>query len=103
MSAKTGLTGMVLDRRAFLGGAGFAAGAVVATSLVPLSAVHALSADLPVTSSALPPGDTWQGHVDDACGHWPPYSHPIPYGRPAFDAPALTAADVDPIDHIFLV
>ena len=81
----------VLDRRAFLGGMGFAAGAVVATSLVPLSVVH-----------ALPSGEvqgTW--HVDDMCGHWPPYSHPIGYGHVATEAASLMA-HADPIDHIFL-
>ena len=91
------LTGLVLDRRAFLGGAGFAAGAVVATALVPLSVVHALPGSIQL-AAAEPSGF---GHVDDACGHWPPYSHPIPYGRPAEGASIL--AHADPIDHIFLV
>jgi hypothetical protein len=95
-----------LDRRAFLGGFGFAAGAVVASTLVPLSVVHAAPAkDLPELTPM--PGDPqWNGHVDDAWGHWPPYSYPIPYsaGRsPA--AAAMAAADVavDPIDQILMV
>lgn len=88
--------GVVLDRRAFLGSAGLAAGAVMATALVPLSVVHALPGDIPLASA-----DTYgSGSVDDACGHWPPYSHPIPYGRPA--VPPSLAANADPIDHIFL-
>jgi hypothetical protein len=88
---------LVIDRRAFLSGAGLAAGAVVATSLVPLSVVHALPASVPlaVTGSS----GTW--HVDDICGHWPPYSHAIGYGH-AHVAPSMTA-HADPIDHIFLV
>jgi len=88
--------GVVLDRRAFLGNAGLAAGAVMATALVPLSVVHALPSDIPMAAA-----DVYgAGHVDDACGHWPPYAHPIPYGRPA-PAPTL-AINADPIDHIFL-
>jgi hypothetical protein len=89
---------LVMDRRAFLGGVGMAAGAVVATSLVPLSVVHALpAAGLPL-SAAVEPAGGW--HIDDMCGHWPPYAHPIGYGH-AMPAASLTA-HADPIDHIFL-
>ena len=96
---------MVIDRRAFLGGAGLMAGAVVATSLVPLSVVHAL----PSTSScgslaAAGPEGSW--HVDDICGHWPPYAHPIGYGHvstaSSVQAHASLLAHADPIDHVFL-
>lgn len=88
--------GVLLDRRAFLGNAGLAAGAVMATALVPLSVVHALPSDIPMATA-----DAFgTGHVDDACGHWPPYAHPIPYGRPA--TPPSLAMISDPIDHIFL-
>jgi hypothetical protein len=97
-----------LDRRAFLGGAGMAAGAVVASTLVPLSVVHALpSQGVALTAAVDDP--SWTGHVDDACGHWPPYSHPIPYdvGR----APGALTADVaphidwatEPFDHTLMV
>ena len=87
---------MKLDRRAFLGSAGFAAGAVMVTTLVPLSVVHALPGDIalaPVEPSGF-------GSVDDACGHWPPYAHPIPYGR--IPAAPNVLAHVEPIDHIFM-
>lgn len=87
------LGGVPMQRRIFLSRAGLAAGAVVATSLVPLSAVHALPARL-LAAAAEPP---WTGHVDDACGHWPPYAHPIPYGPPAA-APLMAA---DPADWNF--
>jgi hypothetical protein len=90
------MSGMKVDRRSFLGGIGLAAGAVVATTLVPLSVVHALPGDIalaPIEPSGF-------GSVDDACGHWPPYAHPIPYGHvPA--APSVLAY-VEPIDHIFM-
>jgi hypothetical protein len=86
-----------LDRRTFLGSAGLLAGAVVATTLVPLSAVHALPGD--ITLAAAEP--TGFGSVDDACGHWPPYAHPIPYGHVPM-APGVLAY-AEPIDHIFLV
>jgi hypothetical protein len=71
-----------MDRRTFLEGAGL----VVATTLVPLSVVHA------VTTEGL-----W--HVDDVCGHWPPYSHPIGYRHSV--APEVLA-QIEPIDHIYL-
>jgi hypothetical protein len=82
-----------MDRRAFLGQVGLTAGAVVATTMVPLSVVHALPSGIPLAVSA----GAWAGHVDDAWGHWPPYAHPVPYGRPQ-----ATAARLDGVDHLFL-
>jgi hypothetical protein len=94
---------MKLDRRSFLGGAGFAAGAVVATSLVPLSVVHALPSETPLPSSVVPADDpSWIGHVDDACGHWPPYSHPIPYHIGRTSEVNITAAVIEPFDHVLM-
>jgi hypothetical protein len=95
-----------LDRRAFLGGAGFAAGAVVATSFVPLSIVHAVPESEPVALVPAAGDPQWQGHVDDACGHWPPYSYPIPYdtGRsPEAMIASATSVTVDPVDSILMV
>ena len=95
-----------LDRRAFLGGAGFAAGAVMATALVPLSIVHALPAQAPVALTPLPDDASWNGHVDDACGHWPPYSHAIPYNvvrAPEASAVEVFAANVHPADYFLMV
>jgi hypothetical protein len=93
---------MKLDRRTFLGGAGFAAGAVVATSLVPLSVVHALPSEAPLPLSVAP-ADSWTGHVDDACGHWPPYSHPIPYNIGRVSEVHIAAAPSEPFDYILMV
>jgi hypothetical protein len=91
------MSGASIARRSFLGSVGLMAGAVVATTLVPLSAVHALPSDL----ALMPAEPNGFGSVDDACGHWPPYSHPIPYGQvPA--APSVFA-QAEPVDHIFLV
>lgn len=95
-----------LDRRAFLGGAGFTAGAIVATALVPLSVVHAVSESEPVALVPAADDPQWNGHVDDACGHWPPYSHPIPYntGRsPESMIASATHVAVDPVDSILMV
>jgi hypothetical protein len=89
--------GLVLDRRAFLGNVSLAAGAVMATALVPLSFVHAAPADMQMVIA----GMEGTGSVDDACGHWPPYAHPIPYGRP--QVTYVMAANADPIDHNFLL
>ena len=83
---------VLIDRRTFLSAAGMTAGAVVATSLVPLSVVHA------VTPCAAFVGGT--GHVDDVCGHWPPYSHAIGY-RHVAEVSLTTHAE--PIDHVLMI
>lgn len=91
-----------LDRRAFLGAAGFAAGTVVASTLVPLSVVHALPSESVVPLSAPMADDpSWFGHVDDACGHWPRYAHPIPYEM----AHATVHVDMasEPYDHTLMI
>lgn len=87
---------VLLDRRAFLTGAGMAAGAVVATSLVPLSVVHAFPSDIPLSAAVT---GTW--HVDDVCGHWPPYSHAVAYGYHADAASNLACAE--PFDHVLMI
>ncbi|MEJ0039765.1 MAG: hypothetical protein WDO68_27610 [Gammaproteobacteria bacterium] len=94
-----------LDRRAFLGGAGFAAGAVMATALVPLSIVHAVPAQAAVDLTPLSGDPSWNGHVDDAWGHWPPYAHDIPYNvvRAPESAAETFAANVDPADHFLMM
>jgi hypothetical protein len=103
---ETALLSRHLDRRAFLGGAGFAAGAVVAATLVPLSAVHALPSQIPVALTPAPGDPFWNGHVDDACGHWPPYSHAIPYdvarASGAATVAAVPNAGAEPLDYILM-
>jgi len=105
MSDSKPLLSRRLDRRAFLGGAGFAAGAVIATSLVPLSIVHALpAAEAPVSLTPMPWDPLWNGHVNDACGHWPPYAHPIPYNMvSAPEAAHVLAANGHPADDFLLM
>ena len=91
---------VLLDRRAFLTGAGMTAGAVVATSLVPLSVVHAFPAGVPLSVAAASSSTgTW--HVDDVCGHWPPYSHAVSYGHHADAASNLACAE--PFDHVLMI
>jgi hypothetical protein len=101
MSDEKPLLSRRLDRRAFLGGAGFAAGAVMVTALVPLSIVHALPAQGSVGLTPMPDDPSWNGHVDDAWGHWPPYAHPIPYN--AVREPETFAANGHPADDFLLV
>lgn len=101
MSDEKPLLSRRLDRRAFLGSAGLAAGAVVATALVPLSIVHAVPAQASVGLTPLANDPSWTGHVDDACGHWPPYAHPIPYT--VMREPEAFAVNVDPADHFLMV
>ena len=100
---------VVIDRRSFLGGARLMAGAVVAYSVMPLSSVHALPSGLSLSAApatvpgpATAPGMEGNGHVDDICGHWPPYSHAIGYGHVTAPAASLWA-HADPIDHLFLI
>jgi hypothetical protein len=91
---------VLLDRRAFLSGAGMAAGAVVATSLVPLSVVHAFSPSIPLNVvAAAPSTGTW--HVDDVCGHWPPYAHAVAYGHHADVSSSVACAE--PFDHVLMI
>jgi hypothetical protein len=83
-----------LDRRAFLGGVGLAASAVIVGGILPASAVYAGTPDAPAAA------DDGLWSVDVMCGHWPPYSHPIPYGHPQV-APVM--ANLDPADMMFVV
>lgn len=98
-----------LDRRAFLGGVGVAAGAALAASILPIAAAHAASLEAPAAvpthgtgaadsvSAAQGPGpdDAWD--IDDMWGHWPRYAHPIPYARVQ---PAAAAWEqIDPVDR----
>ena len=97
---------VLLDRRAFLSGAGMAAGAVVATSLVPLSVVHALPTSVPLgvlaaSSTGIWHVDDMSWHVDDVCGHWPPYSHAVAYGHRADASSNLACAE--PFDHVLMI
>jgi hypothetical protein len=39
--------------------------------------------------------------VDDVCGHWPPYAHPIGYGH--VELAQSVVARVDAIDSILMV
>ena len=69
---------MVLDRRSFVTGAVLAAGAVAVA-----------------VRSALPYMDgvgAGEWAVDHIFGAYPPYAHPIPYGRPL----AATTPPIDP-------
>jgi len=101
MSDQKPLLSRRLDRRAFLGGAGFAASAVVATALVPLSIVHAVPAEQSLALTPLADDPSWTGHVDDAWGHWPPYAHPIPYN--VVREPEAFPANIDPADAFLVI
>jgi hypothetical protein len=80
-----------MDRRSFVASLGMMASAAMAVSMVPLSTVHAV-----VTPAS---DEGW--HVDDICGHWPRYAHPIGYAHVQSVHVSLLAL-ADPIDHIFL-
>ena len=94
-----------IDRRAFLGTVGAAAGALVAASVVPLSVAR--GGELGTREQPIPAAgmtadcgeEDW--HVDDICGHRPRYAHPIPHG-PARSSPVLWEY-VDPIDRTLVI
>ena len=95
-----------LDRRTFLGRLTLTAGAVVAGQIISLSVARAAVDQ--VTGEALPRTAGAHGagpaegdwHVDDVCGHWPRYAHPIPFAQ-AQSAPVAWEG-VDPVDIAFL-
>jgi hypothetical protein len=95
-----------LDRRTFLGRLTLTAGAAVAGQFVSLSIARAVVQARPgegaphgagARAAAAADGD-W--HVDDICGHWPRYAHPIPFAQ----AQSATVAweGVDPVDLALL-
>ena len=85
------MSGAPIDRRMFIGGVG----AVAVTAIAPTDAMCAASG---LSAAAIQEPSIYS--VDDACGHWPPYSHPIPFGSPAHSD---AFAHADAIDRIFLV
>ena len=91
-----------LDRRTFLGRLTLTAGAVVAGQFVSLSiaraGAHKGFAGAAVQGSAGPAEGAW--HVDDICGHWPRYAHPIPFAQA--QAATVVWEGVDPVDGAFL-
>jgi hypothetical protein len=82
-----------LDRREFLGNLILTIGGASVAAMVPFATV---SSSAPATDIC---GD-W--NVDDVCGAYPPYAHPIPFGRPGLASDSLLA-NAEPADHIFLV
>lgn len=87
-------------RREFLTQVGLAAGGVAVGSLMPLSALGTVPGTAARTEAPLQeiPAQDEGWDIDAACGHFPPYAYPIPYGRPA--APVMQLADIDPIAHV---
>ena len=97
MPGRVTLNGRTLDRRAFLGTVGLAAGGVLAGQVVLAREARASASGATLTMSAAhEPHDF--GHVDDICGHWPRYAHPIPFGPLRGAVPG----NVDPVDLNFM-
>ncbi len=95
--ARLTLNGRTFDRRTFLGAAGLSAGALLAAQFAPLSFATAATAARPLEE---PTDSNGAWHVDDICGHWPRYAHPIPYS-PAQALP-VSWENVHPADLMFL-
>jgi hypothetical protein len=102
---ESGAEAPVLDRRAFLGTAGLAAGAALAGGLAwawglqPSTAgVAALVASTDAVAASADADDAW--HVDDMWGHRPRYAHAIPHAPPAYDPIAWER--IEPIDRQFV-
>jgi hypothetical protein len=91
---------MVLDRRAFLTGAGLAAGATM--TAIAWQFHHRLLPEAVTATGASPATDpTTDWAADHIFGTYPPYAHPIPYGCPA-DAPAVLP-DTGSFDPILMI
>jgi hypothetical protein len=89
---------MQLDRRTFLAGAGLVAGAVAAsavavTARVAWPAYPALAAT-PALGAA-DAGTEWT--VDHIFGTYPPYAHPIPFGRQSAPPVPWEIGSFDPV------
>jgi hypothetical protein len=89
--------GVQVDRRSFLATVGLAAGAA---AVLPASALFAAPGNVmarTMPTDSLPDGIS---DGDSVFGHFPPYAHPIGYGRPGYAA--MDMAAVHPADHNFL-
>lgn len=85
--------GVVVDRRSFLATVGLAAGTA---AVLPASALFAAPGS--VMARTMPTDSLPDGIADgdSVFGHFPPYAHPIGYGRSrheAVDMAAVAAAD----------
>ncbi len=92
----TGLNvSMVLDRRAFLTGAGLAAGAVTVAWKGGYRVLLAPSVTAGLGQAESGTSTEWA--ADHIFGTYPPYAHPIPYGRPdGASAVVLKSGSYDP-------
>jgi hypothetical protein len=86
---------IVLDRRSFVAGAALAAGAVAVT----------VRSALPFAGAGPSAGASTDWAVDHIFGTYPPYAHPIPYGRQfATDvSPMATPSDAGPFDPFLMI
>ena len=89
---------MVLDRRSFVTGAALAAGVVAVTVRSALPYMDGTAAGEWVGHSpSRDPGVSVEWAVDHIFGAYPPYAHPIPYGRPlAATTPPVAPGPFDP-------
>jgi len=96
-------SGQVLDRRAFLGNASIAAGALIVSGFVPLPSEHTSQTGRSAAAAASEsPGAATDsmGHVDDMWGHWPRYAHPIPHACVQLDT--ASCENAAPIDRMWV-
>ena len=89
--------GVMLDRRAFLSSVGVAAGAAIAGAMLPLAVARSVEADVGAMANA---DGLWS--IDVMCGHWPPYSHPIPYGRMEAVEATLASGHAPTLEHMLV-
>jgi hypothetical protein len=92
----------MLDRRAFLHEVTCAGGALMVAAVLPRLSVASSAPEGPSTTCVgSGPEALGSGHIDDACGHWPPYAHPIPYAQ--ISGTPLNIALVQPVDRNFML
>jgi hypothetical protein len=94
------------QRRTFLYTAGMTACGLTIAAVFPFA--DSLAGDASAALASMEPfrtgGDDSVWDIDSACGHFPPYAHPIAYA-PAQRLTSLDSPDQwgsDPLDRIFL-
>lgn len=94
-------SGMVVDRRSFLGSVGVVAGTAATASLLPTSALFAAPGN--VMACTMPTDSLPDGIADgdSVFGHFPPYAHPIGYGKVRHETVDIASAQA--VDRNFLV
>ena len=87
---------LVLDRRSFLVSAGMAAGVVAVAARASWSIAATAGAEHTAAATAVPDVSV-EWAADHIFGTYPPYAHPIPYGRQYAPPVPFDEGSFDPV------